>query len=180
MPIEALVSNKVSRRPPAPGRLIIDHKFSWEDRVQVRLDTRVIPKRESFKYIRSVIQSNGEIDEDVTQRIGAGRMKWKLASDVLCDKKVPPRLKGKFYRVVVKPTTLYGTKCWLVKNSHIQKLRIAEMRMLRWMRGHTRRDRARNEVIRNNVRVAPVEKKMREMRLIWFGHVTRRRRGEKE
>ncbi|XP_019242267.1 PREDICTED: uncharacterized protein LOC109222356 [Nicotiana attenuata] len=38
----------------------------------VRLDSQVIPRRESFKYLGSVIQGNGEIDEDVTHRIEAG------------------------------------------------------------------------------------------------------------
>ena len=46
--------------------------------------------------------------------------------------------------------------------------------MLRWMCGHTRLDRIRNVVIREKVRVAPIEKKMRETRLRWFGHVKRR------
>ncbi|PHT26468.1 hypothetical protein CQW23_33915 [Capsicum baccatum] len=101
-------------------------------------------------------------------------MKWKLASGVLCDKKVPPKLKGKFYRVVVRPTMLYGAECWQVKNSHIQKMKVAEMRMLRWMCGLTRGDRVRNETIREKVGVTPVEYKMREVRLRWFGHVMRR------
>lgn len=68
------------------------------------------------------IQGNGEINEDVTQHIGAGWVKWKLASGVLCDKKVPPRLKGKFSRVAVRPNMLSGAKCWQVKNSHVQKI----------------------------------------------------------
>ncbi|PHU18190.1 Peroxisomal nicotinamide adenine dinucleotide carrier [Capsicum chinense] len=130
--------------------------------------------RDKFKYLGSVIQSNGEIDEDVSHRIGAGWMKWKLASGVLCDKKVPPKLKGKFYRVVVRPALLYGAECWPVKNSHIQKMKVAEMRMLRWMCGLTRGDRVRNETIREKVGVTSVECKMREARLRWFGHVKRR------
>ncbi|PHU29792.1 Two-component response regulator-like APRR9 [Capsicum chinense] len=101
-------------------------------------------------------------------------MKWKLASGVLCDKKVPPKLKGKFYRVVVRPALLYGAECWPVKNSHIQKMKVAEMRMLRWMCGLTRGDRVRNETIREKVGVTSVECKMREARLRWFGHVKRR------
>ncbi|KAK9689951.1 hypothetical protein RND81_09G093700 [Saponaria officinalis] len=51
---------------------------------------------------------------------------------------------------------------------------VAEMRMLRWMCGHTRKDRLRNEIIRKKVEVAPIEDKMMENRLRWFGHVRRR------
>lgn len=32
-------------------------------------------------------------------------------------------------------------ECWPVKNSHVQKMNVAEIRMLRWMWGHTWRDR---------------------------------------
>ncbi|KAF3683236.1 putative pre-mRNA-processing factor 6-like [Capsicum annuum] len=145
-----------------------------ENEVVVKLESQEVCKRDSFKYLGSVIQSNGEIDEDVLHRIGAGWMKWKLASGVLCDKKVSPKLKGKFYRVVVRPAMLYGAECWLVKNFHIQKMKVAEMRMLRWMCGLTRGDRVRNETIREKVGVTPVECKMREARLRWFGHVKRR------
>ncbi|KAF3676132.1 putative pre-mRNA-processing factor 6-like [Capsicum annuum] len=145
-----------------------------ENEVGVTLEAQEVGKREKFKYLGSVIQSNGEIDEDVSHRIGAGWMKWKLASGVLCDKKVPPKLKGKFYRVVVRPALLYGAECWPVKNSHIQKMKVAEMRMLRWMCGLTRGDRVRNETIREKVGVTSVECKMREARLRWFGHVKKR------
>ncbi|KAM3223006.1 hypothetical protein P3L10_022276 [Capsicum annuum] len=81
------------------------------DEVVVRLDSQVVCKRDSFKYLGAMIQGNGEIDEDVSHRIGAGWMKWKLALGVLCDKKVPPKLKGKFYRVAVRSAMLYGAEC---------------------------------------------------------------------
>ncbi|XP_070035700.1 uncharacterized protein [Nicotiana tomentosiformis] len=147
---------------------------SGEADVEVRLDSQVVPKRESFKYLGSIIQGDGEIDEDVTYRIRVEWMKWRLASGILCDKNVPPKLKGKFYRAVVRPAMLYWAECWQVKISHIQKMKVAEMRMLRWMCGHTRMDKIRNEVIRERVGVTPVDDKMREARLRWFGHVRRR------
>ncbi|PHU12092.1 Chitin elicitor receptor kinase 1 [Capsicum chinense] len=71
-------------------------------------------KRKRFKCPGSMIQGNREIDEDGTHRIGAGWLKWRLASGVLCDKKVPTKLKGMFYRVVVRPGMLYGAECWLI------------------------------------------------------------------
>ncbi|XP_075087671.1 uncharacterized protein LOC142169673 [Nicotiana tabacum] len=76
-------------------------------------------------------RGNREIDEDVTYCIGAGWIKWRLTSGVLCDRNVPPRLKGKSDRAVVRPIMLYGEECWTVKKSHIQKMRVPEKRMLR-------------------------------------------------
>ncbi|PHT98574.1 Replication factor C subunit 4 [Capsicum chinense] len=83
----------------------------------------------------------------------------------LCDKKVPPKLKGKFYRVAVRPSMLNGAECWPLKNSHIQKLKVAKMRVLRWMCGLTKGDRVTNETIQEKVGVS-VEDKLREVRII--------------
>lgn len=44
----------------------------YEDAVEVRLDSQVIHKKGSSEYLVFIIQSNREIDEDVTHRIGAG------------------------------------------------------------------------------------------------------------
>ena len=87
---------------------------------------------------------------------------------------MPLKLKGKFYRTAIRPAMLYGTECWAAKGEHEHKLSVAEMKMLRWMSGHTRLDKIRNEDIRERVGVAPIVEKMVESRLRWFGHVRRR------
>jgi hypothetical protein len=69
---------------------------------------------------------------------------------------------------------LYGAECWPTKRRYVQQLSVAEMRMLRWFYGHTRRDRVRNEEIRDRVGVAPIEEKLIQYRLRWFGYVQRR------
>ncbi|VFR02670.1 unnamed protein product [Cuscuta campestris] len=121
-----------------------------ESEVEVRIDSHLIPKVDRFRYLGSVIRADGELDGDV------GRMK------------------GKFYRSVVRPAMLYGAECWAVKKTHVCRLHAVEMRMLRWMCGKTRLDKISNEVIRCQVGMAPVEDKLREARLRWFGHVRRR------
>ena len=72
------------------------------------------------------------------------------------------------------PALLYGAECWPIKKTQVQRLMVAEMRMIRWMCGYTKMDRIRNVVVRERVRVAPLEDKMRETRLRWFGHIKKR------
>ncbi|KAG5594214.1 hypothetical protein H5410_035446 [Solanum commersonii] len=114
--------------------------------------------RESFKYLGCVIQGSGDIDDDVAHRIGVAWMKWRLASRVLCDKKIPSRLKSKFSECV-------GDQECTCPKMHV----LEEMRMLRWMCGHTRSDKIRSEVIREKVGVASWWTR-REARPRWFGH----------
>lgn len=140
----------------------------------VNLDGQIVPKKDTFRYLGSMLQNDGGIDEDVSHRIRAGWVKWRQATGILCDKKVPQKLKGKFYRTAIRPAMLYGAECWATKVQHIQQMNVAEMRMLRWICGHTRKDRIRNDDIREKVGVAPIEEKLVQHRLRWYGHVQRR------
>ena len=99
---------------------------------------------------------------------------FRLFSGVLCDKRVPQKLKGKFYRMMIRPAMLYGAECWLMKRQHVQQISVVKIRTLRWIYGHTRRDRVWNDNIRDRFRVAPIEENIVQHRLRWFGHVQRR------
>ena len=68
----------------------------------------------------------------------------------------------------------YGSETWAIKKAQEKRMDVAEMRMLRWMCGVTRRDRIRNELIRGTVKVAELSRKIQEKRLNWYGHVMRR------
>jgi hypothetical protein len=45
--------------------------------------------------------------------------------------------------------------------------------VLRWIYGHTRRDRIRNDDIRDKLGVAPIQEKQVQHRLRWFDHIQR-------
>ncbi|KAE8705793.1 NAC domain-containing protein 89 [Hibiscus syriacus] len=118
-----------------------------DENVEVCIEGHVLPSKDCFKYLGSMIHKDGGVDDDVTHRIKAEWLKWRAATGVLCDKKVPLKLKGKFYRMAIRPALLYGSECWAPKKDHVRRIEAAEMRMLRWTW---------------------------EGRLRWFGHVLRR------
>jgi hypothetical protein len=66
-----------------------------------------------------MLQSDGEIDEDVSHRIRAEWVKWRQVSGILYDKKVPNKLKGKFYRMRIRPAMMYDVEYWATKGQHI-------------------------------------------------------------
>jgi hypothetical protein len=66
---------------------------------------------------------------------------------------------------------MYDTKCWATKGQHIQKMSVAEMRMLCWICGHTRKDRIKNDDIRDKFGVTPIQKNLVQNRLRLFGHI---------
>jgi hypothetical protein len=137
-------------------------QFSEEnsDDGDVSLDGRVVPMNDTFWYLGSMLQSEGEINEDVSHRIRVGWVKWRQASGVICDKKVTNKLKGKFYRTTIRPAMMYDVECWATKGQHVQKMSVTEMRMLRWICGHTRKDRIINDDIRDKLGVAPIQEKL--------------------
>jgi hypothetical protein len=151
-----------------------DFSATTQEEGDVRLDGQVVPKKDTFRYLTSMLQKNRDIDEDVSHRIKAGWLKWRQTSGVLCDPRAPLKLKGKFYRSAIRPTMLYGVECWPTKRRHVLQLSVTEMRMLRWICGHTRRDQVRNDDIRERIGVAPVEEKLMQHHLRWFGHMQRR------
>ena len=76
--------------------------------------------------------------------------------------------------MAIRPAMLYGAECWPTKRRHVQQISVAEMHMLRWICDHTRRNRVQNDDIRDRLGVAPIEEKLIQHWLMWFGHVQRR------
>jgi len=98
---------------------------------EVTLGGDAIPKVDKFKHLGSIIEKRGDIDEDINPHIRVGWQKWRNALGVLCDKKIPVSLKGQVYYTVVRPYLLYGTECLPFKKAQLQRLTVAEIRMIR-------------------------------------------------
>ena len=126
-----------------------------------------------FKYLGVTISEEGGSEETVRARVSAAWGKWRDLSGVICDKKMPRKLKIKLYMTVIRPVLLYGAVCWTVRKKEEKILEKTEMRMLRRIKGVTLRDKVKSVDIRKELGVTSIQEKVREMRLRWYGHVQR-------
>ena len=121
-----------------------------------------VAKVENFKYLGSTVQSNGECGREVKKRVQAGWNGWRRMSGVICDRRVPARVKGKVYKVAVRPAMLYGLETVALTKRQEAEMEVAELKMLRFSLGMTRMDKIRNEYIRGRAQVGRFGEKTRE------------------
>ena len=74
---------------------------------------------------------------------------------------------------VIRPVLLYGAECWTVGKKEEQILDKTEMRMLRKIKGVTLRAKVKSVDIKKKLGVNSIKEKVREMRLLWYGHLQR-------
>ena len=67
------------------------------------------------------------------------------------ERRVPTRVKGKVYRVAVRPAMLYGLETVALTKRQEAEMEVAELKMLRFSLGVTRMDKIRNEYIKGQV-----------------------------
>ena len=126
----------------------------------------------TLRYLGSIFDSNGGAESNIHKRV---KLADEMEAAVLCDKKVPIKLKDKVYKTVIKPTMAYGAECWWVrKKDENIILQVAEMRILRWIRGKTRKDHVRNQVIQEAAKICQMSTFLKQTRLNWYGHTNRR------
>ena len=142
------------------------------DKKTVKMENKKVPRVKEFKYLASKVQETGSCEKGVKRKMQAGRNGWRKVLGVICNRRLPDRVNRKVYGSVVRP--VYGLKAVAITKKQVEELKVAEMKMLRFAIGVTRKDKIRNEYIRGTVKVKRLEMKMRERRLRWYGHIMRR------
>ena len=66
----------------------------------------------NFKYLGSVLEEKGGVEMEIKQRASVSWRNRKKCSGVLCNRKMPAKLKRKIYKTVVRAVMLYGAETW--------------------------------------------------------------------
>ena len=144
------------------------------DNETVKMEDAKVPKVKEFKYLGSTVQESGSCENEIKKSVQPGWNGWRRVSGVICDRRLPAKVKGTVYSSVVRPAMVYGLETVAVTKKQVKETEVAEMKMLRFAMGVMRKDKIRNEYIRTAVKIERLEMKMREGKLRWYKHVMRR------
>ena len=135
----------------------------------LKMQSDKLPQVTEFKYMGSTLQSDGDMNTEVNKRAQCVWNNWRKMSGVLCDKRVPPHVKGNIHKMFVQLAMLYGMETVPMSSSHVKNLEVIEMKMSRWACRHTITYHMRHDDIRERHKVENITYRYMRTRLRWFG-----------
>lgn len=92
----------------------------------------VLGENDRLKNLGLVVQKNDKSEKDLKNMTNWG---WMKVLGILCDKKMPIRLKSRYMlkSVVISTIMFYSPECWAMNKWNEQKMNEVEGRMLKWI-----------------------------------------------
>lgn len=127
-----------------------------------------------YEYLGTVIHQSGKLTEEIRKRVNkASNAYYTINHTIFGTKEILTKTKARVYTSIIQPILQYGAESWVTNKNEIGQETAMQMKCCRRIMGKTRRDRIRNETIREQVGLTAVSQKLEERQLSWFGHVTR-------
>ena len=139
----------------------------------IRIGGEVLKKVESFKYLGSVIEESGRNDKEISERGRQAHGFLQSVRGLVWSRDVPQKSKQVLYRTYYVPILTYASETWVMKKRQVSRIQACEMKFQRSRLGITRRDRVRNETVREMVKEKPLQETIEKSRMCWYGHVKR-------
>ena len=98
---------KINRKKTVYLRFNVDRDLD-DGNSDVNIEGDNLERVNTFKYLGATLAKNGDLDAEMTNRIQSGWRNCKRISGILCDRRISLRVKGKVYKIVVRPSMMYG------------------------------------------------------------------------
>jgi len=176
--------NKVDEKSSQFGLEISETKTEWllmsrrtdaeTAHEQITLRGKPLNRVDKFKYLGSTISSDNECEHDIKIRTASALNSMSSLDKIWRNPKISIETKKRLYKTLILPIALYGCETWILKKNTENKLLVFEMAVLRRILGVSRRERIRNEHIRERLGVRTnLVQIVHERQHKWLGHVLR-------
>ncbi|MGL4388826.1 MAG: reverse transcriptase domain-containing protein [Brevinema sp.] len=142
--------------------------------INMQLEGNQIKHTKSIKYLGAIINENGDLSEELNNRIQKTNTIYNSLRTLLFSKKeIAKHTKVKIYKTVLIPALIYGCESWTQTKEMQRKIETCEMKTLRRIEGVTKMDKIRSTIIRQRLKIESVKKTIEKRQLSWLGHLIR-------
>lgn len=142
--------------------------------LNIQIQDTIIKNADSFNYLGCKFTNDGNKNKaEVNNRIAKYNKCAGALYPIMKDRYVPDKVKTTIFEGLLTPILMYGSESWTMTSRERSRIQATEMKTLRTIAKKTRRDKLRNETIRNQLQVAPLIKKIEKGQLRWLGHLER-------
>ena len=107
------------------------HIGHQREELDIELEGKKLNQWDSFVYLRGALCGDGKTEIEVRRRVQAGANAWRAVEEVMADRRITKRLKGKLMRTCVTPACLYGTETLALTELQQQRLQVCENNWVR-------------------------------------------------
>ncbi|CAH1997516.1 unnamed protein product [Acanthoscelides obtectus] len=140
----------------------------------IKINNNELEQVNIYKYLGIMIQREGSMEAKLNERINkALKIYHTMSKAFLGNKKIRRKSNVIVYKTIFRPTLIYGSEGWVLSNRLKSKIHAAGMKFLRKVKGITRRDKIRNDIVRSELGVEPILHRVEVQQLRWFGDLNR-------
>ena len=127
----------------------------------------------NFEYLGVKMDEENRQELEINNRTSKYNQNLSALYPLIKDKNIPTKCKVIIYSTILRPILTYGSESWSLTTKLKSRIGAAEMKVLRCIKGVTRRDRIRNKQIREELGIDDIIEIIEGNQLRWYGHVRR-------
>lgn len=140
----------------------------------IELDTEEIATCSEYTYLGIDFDTTGRDDTEIKKRITQARRTIGCLNGIFWSQEIGKKRKLTIYETLVKSSLIYGAETWRMTENNRRKLEATEMDAFRRSLRVSRRDKIRNDDIRQRIGIdGSLTTDIERQQLIWYGHVQR-------
>ncbi|XP_044760299.1 uncharacterized protein LOC123317755 [Coccinella septempunctata] len=137
-------------------------------------DGKIITHCQNYNYLGVIFDSTGTDNHEIERRITTAKKAISCLNGILWNKNITKRRKFNIYETLVKSSLLYGSENWRLTEKYKRKLEAVEMDAMRRSLRISRRERIRNETVKEMMGIeGTLMDDIEKRQLIWYGHIQR-------
>ena len=152
---------------------IMCNNYTKHKNPKIQIEGQRVENVTEYLYLGQLITRENNLTKEIDRRITQGWRNFGQYNTIMKQSNIPICLKRKMMENIIVLAMIYGCETWTLTVKQENKLKTAQRSLERLMLGFTKKDRKRNNWIRNKTKIEDIVELIRRAKWMWAGHIGR-------